>query len=72
MRHALILAAVLSAPVGAADSYPARPVTFIVPFAPGAVTDIETRLYAQKLGEATGRTAVAKYCVSPKQLVGTP
>jgi len=38
----------------AADAWPARPVTIIVPVAPGSSTDLEARLYAQKLGEVTG------------------
>jgi len=46
---------------GAAANYPARAVTIIVPFAPGAGTDIESRLYAQKLSEALGRPFVVDY-----------
>lgn len=46
---------------GAAANYPARTVTIIVPFAPGAGTDIESRLYAQKLSEALGRSFVVDY-----------
>lgn len=46
---------------GAAASYPTRTVTVIVPFAPGAGTDIESRLYAQKLSEALGRSFVVDY-----------
>ena len=45
----------------AAANYPSRTVQIIVPFAPGAGTDIETRLYAQKLTEALGRSFVVDY-----------
>lgn len=44
----------LAAPAAAqapADAWPTRPVTIVVPLSPGASVDIETRLYAQKLGE---------------------
>lgn len=34
-----------------ASAYPTKPVTLIVPLAPGAGVDIETRLYANKLSE---------------------
>ena len=33
-----------------ADTYPSNPVTIIVPYAAGGVTDLVARLFAQKLG----------------------
>ena len=47
--------------VTAADSgqsYPNRPVRFIVPFAPGGSTDTLARTVGQKLGEALGEQVV--------------
>ena len=72
--HALATAVLLSAPVAAQrqeDSYPSRPVTIIVPFAAGAVTDLETRLYAQKLTESTGRTFVVDYKPGAGSMIGS-
>ena len=43
------------------ESWPAKPVTMIVPLSPGAAVDIETRLYAQKLAQNTGRSFVVDY-----------
>lgn len=43
------------------DNWPARPVTVILGFTPGTVADIETRLYAQKLAENTGKSFVVDY-----------
>ena len=40
-------------------SYPSRPVRFIVPFVPGAGTDLTTRTVARKLTEMWGQQVVA-------------
>src|SRR6202008_3879264 len=49
------------APGAQADvkDYPNRPVRFIVPFAPGAGTDLTARTIAQKLSEMWGQQVVA-------------
>jgi tripartite-type tricarboxylate transporter receptor subunit TctC len=41
-----------------ATDYPARPVTFIVPFAPGGVTSLFARLLGQKLEQRLGKPFV--------------
>src|SRR5712692_5427563 len=43
-----------------ASDYPARPVTFIVPFAPGGVTSLFARLIGQKLEQRLGRPFVVE------------
>ena len=39
----------------AAQSWPTRPVTVVVPWAPGGITDILGRLFAEKLTQAFGQ-----------------
>lgn len=57
MRSLLLLAAVviLAGPATAQETYPAKPVRMIVPFAPGGPADIIARLVAQKLTEEFGK-----------------
>ena len=44
----------------AAEDYPSRPVTFVVPYAPGGSTDLFARLIAQKLEQRLGRAFVVE------------
>ena len=41
-----------------AQEYPNKPVRVIVPLAPGGATDIQARLYSQKLSQSLGQTFV--------------
>jgi tripartite-type tricarboxylate transporter receptor subunit TctC len=49
----------IAAQADPARDYPSRPVRFIVPFVPGAGTDITTRVIAKKLAETWGQQVVA-------------
>lgn len=55
-----------SAPV-----WPTKPVTIVVPMQPGAATDIETRLYAQRMSENLGRPVVVDYKPGAGSTIGT-
>jgi tripartite-type tricarboxylate transporter receptor subunit TctC len=61
-RHCLksLLAATLLATAGfaSAQPFPSRPITVVVPFPPGGVTDTTMRLVGQKITENTGQTVI--------------
>jgi len=62
-RCAVLAALLLAAAAGSAPAqtgYPNRPVTFIVPFAPGGTTDILARLISQKLEQRLGKPFVVE------------
>jgi len=42
------------------DTYPAKPVRLVIGLAPGGATDIQARLFAQKLSESTGRIFIVE------------
>ena len=58
MRFAMILAGLALATAAQAQSWPQKPVRFIVPFPPGGATDISARLVGQELSEMWGQTVV--------------
>jgi tripartite-type tricarboxylate transporter receptor subunit TctC len=61
MKRLKILALVLAALVAGnlwAQSWPQKPVRFIVPFPPGGATDISARLLGEKLSQMWGQTVL--------------
>jgi len=58
LGRACALAGVLAGLPAAAQAYPDRPVTLVVPFGPGGNTDIVARMLQQSLAESLGATIV--------------
>lgn len=63
LKTALAAIAASAAPwpaLAQASNYPNRPIRFIVPFAPGGVTDFMTRLMSKEFGDALGQPVVVE------------
>jgi len=63
MRRLLCAAAVgatafCALPAAAQATWPAKPITMVIPFPPGGPTDLVARVLTQKLGEQLGQNVV--------------
>jgi tripartite-type tricarboxylate transporter receptor subunit TctC len=61
MRHVILCAAFAIAmmrPAAAAEDWPSRPLTMVVPFAAGGTTDVLGRVMAKRIGEILGQQIV--------------
>jgi tripartite-type tricarboxylate transporter receptor subunit TctC len=61
----LLLAVLLAAHAGviapaAAQTWPTRPLTLVVPFAAGGPSDVAGRIIAQRLGEVLGQQVIVE------------
>ncbi len=56
----LLVASWFASPASAQETYPAKPVRFIVPYPPGGSSDVLARVIAQKLTEALGRNVIVE------------
>jgi len=60
MKRFLAVAALLFAGAAAAQQFPSRPITLIVPFPPGGSTDTAARILADRMRPALGQTVVVE------------
>ncbi|MBA2964293.1 MULTISPECIES: Bug family tripartite tricarboxylate transporter substrate binding protein [Ramlibacter] len=58
LRACAMAALALASGAASAQAWPSKPVTIVVPFAPGGGTDIGTRVVAQKLSQLWGQSVV--------------
>lgn len=61
----------LAAPAAAQDAYPSRPITMIVPFAPGGSTDAIGRIVAEGLRQTLGQVVVVENRAGAGGSIGT-
>ncbi len=71
-RHVLpaILLLALIAPV-AAEEFPSRPITWVVPFAPGGITDTTSRVVAEEMSKTLGQSVLIDNRAGAGGTVGT-
>jgi tripartite-type tricarboxylate transporter receptor subunit TctC len=76
MRHAILLvllafSSFLGVSPTAAQNWPERPVTMVVPFAPGGGTDLLGRIVARRLGEVLGQQIVIENVAGAGGMLGS-
>ena len=64
-------AALLSAATASAQTWPAKPVRIILPFAPGGSTDLQARLLAKKYTDTLGQAFVVDNRAGASGMIGT-
>jgi tripartite-type tricarboxylate transporter receptor subunit TctC len=67
----IILSTLVLAPPGFGQTYPSRPITLIVPYAPGGSVDAVARVIAGKLGERLGQSIVVENIAGAGGVTGT-
>ena len=74
LPHRLVITALLmlfAAPSAFAQSYPSRPITLIVPYAPGGSVDAVARVIAPRLGERLGQNIIIENVAGAGGVTGT-
>jgi tripartite-type tricarboxylate transporter receptor subunit TctC len=67
----VLIASLVLAGTAAGQTWPARPITLIIPFAPGGGIDASARIQAQHLGELLGQTIISENVGAAAGMVGS-
>jgi tripartite-type tricarboxylate transporter receptor subunit TctC len=60
-RHiplAILLASIIFLAKASAEEFPSRPITWVVPFAPGGITDTTSRIVAEEMSKTLGQSVL--------------
>src|SRR4051794_13015448 len=71
LAAALFVCASAATQVASAQTFPAKPVRFVVPFAPGGASDIVARAVGAKLGDVWGQTIVIDNRAGGSGMIGS-
>jgi tripartite-type tricarboxylate transporter receptor subunit TctC len=67
----LTLSLIVAAPAAATETYPSRPITWVVPFGAGGVTDSTARIMAKAMSQITGQPVLVDNRPGAAGIVGT-
>jgi tripartite-type tricarboxylate transporter receptor subunit TctC len=73
-RHvlpAILLASIAFIAPALAEEFPSRPITWVVPFAPGGITDTTSRIVAEEMSKALGQSVLIDNRAGGGGTVGT-
>ena len=70
IKSIVVALLMLSSLCRSADSYPNRPVNFIVPFGPGGNNDVVARIFANQLSEQLGKTVIVQNKLGASGVIG--
>jgi len=68
---ALVLVSILGISITHAQSYPSKPIRFLVPASPGGAPDFSARLVGQHLSDALGQTVIVDTRDGGRGIIGT-
>jgi len=71
MKFLILAASIALASTAAAQGWPTRPITLIVPFAPGGGVDVSARIQAQQMSELLGQPIVTENVGAAAGMVGS-
>ena len=70
LAFGIVVATLAMTSAGMAQTYPARPITMVVPYAPAGATDILARILAKEMGQVLGQSVVVVNRAGAGSIIG--